>query len=743
MFAKHSMATAIALALASSHAAHAEQLLKPVSITATRTSTDTDNVAATVTVVDGRAIARRLPADETDLFKDEPDVALARDLRRFGATRINIRGIEDNRVAQMVDGVRLPDFYNSGGPTNFTMSAPLGTSLDFLKSAEILRGPASSLYGSDSIGGVVGYQTLAPSDLLGADKSWAGRYRIGHTGANHGLSQSLLGAWRSGAVEALFGYSHSAARQLDNAGSDHSSSPARSAPNPQDNSERGVLAKLFVRPAAGHRLGLTLEGREQETQVEVRRLTLALPKVSAMLGDDHTRRVRASVEWEHQPQGLFYRRLTARVHQQDSDTANHNRQSRSNTGASCSAVAGTGNNCTVEQTFLFSQTATGLGVQFESGLQSGGLEHFLTYGVDGARVRTDEQRDATVRNLNTGTSSKSLAGDSFPLRDFAIGRTDSIGLFVQDEISIANDALSITPGLRFDHRTLTPEVDALARQVLTAIGRTAVEKSASAFSPKLAALWRVTPSYSLYGQLAHGFRAPNYEEVNGAFRNLAQRYGSSPNPELRAETSNGVEVGLKLHSQGVRAQVALYDNRYRDFIENARLNCPADPRCIAGLASTFMYVNRARARIYGFDARIAADLTAGWNLDAALAYAHGQNESSARPLNSIEPLRAGFGLTHDAGAWGSSARLRLARAVTRTDNSNGVWFRPAGYGVTDLSAWWNPLKRVTLNASVNNLFDKKHWLWSDIRQADASNPAGVDFYTQAGRSLSVSIKFDL
>ena len=50
----------------------------------------------------------------------------------------------------------MPDFYNSGGPTNFTMSAPLGTSIDFLKRVEILRGPASSLYGSDTIGGVVG-----------------------------------------------------------------------------------------------------------------------------------------------------------------------------------------------------------------------------------------------------------------------------------------------------------------------------------------------------------------------------------------------------------------------------------------------------------------------------------------------------------------------------------------------------------------------------------------------------------
>ncbi len=59
-------------------------------------------------------------------------------------------------------GSRLPDYFNGGGPTNYTMNAPSGPMLDFLKQVEIVRGPASSLYGSDAIGGVVGYLTLNP-----------------------------------------------------------------------------------------------------------------------------------------------------------------------------------------------------------------------------------------------------------------------------------------------------------------------------------------------------------------------------------------------------------------------------------------------------------------------------------------------------------------------------------------------------------------------------------------------------
>ncbi len=164
--------------------AWAESQLKDVVVTATRAEVEADRVAASISSITRTELDRRLPVDAADLFRDEPDVALARDLRRFGATSPNIRGLEDKRVLQLVDGVRLPDYYRGGGPTNFTTSAPLTTPLDFLKRAEVLRGPASSLYGSDALGGVVGYLTLEPGDLLRPGETLAFRPKLTYTGAN-------------------------------------------------------------------------------------------------------------------------------------------------------------------------------------------------------------------------------------------------------------------------------------------------------------------------------------------------------------------------------------------------------------------------------------------------------------------------------------------------------------------------------------------------------------------------------
>lgn len=717
--------------------------LKAVVVTATRSSSEVDSIPASVTSLTRAQLDRSLPTDESDLFKDESDIAFARDLRRHGATRVNIRGIEDNRVVSLVDGVRLGDYYNGGGPTNFTQSSSPAVMPDFLKRVEIVRGAASSLYGSDAIGGVVGYVTLDPSDLLLEGASSGFRLRGAYTGANGGLSQTVLGAFRGDSTEVLLGYSHASGRETDNLGTVDTTSSSRTRPNALKTEDQGVLGKLIWRPAAGHKLSAMVEGRDQQVDSDIRRLSASLPKVTMVRGEDNARRVRASVEWEHATTTPLYDRLTARLYQQVSTTRNDNFQNRSNTSAGCSAASGTGSNCYIESDFSVDQTSTGTSLQLEKMLETGDVSHMLTYGGDFSRTRVEELRDARIWNQTAGTFTKSLAGETYPLRDFANGKTDVLGLFVQDEISgLADGKLSITPSLRYDRIQLTPEVDVLAQQVLTAIDRRAVEQTHGAVSPKVGAVWRFDGVVSAYGQIARGFRAPNYSEVNGVFRNTAQRYGITPNPDLKPETSVGVELGLRTNNGKLRSQVSIFDNRYQDFIESVRYTCPGNANCIAGTSATYQSVNLSRVRIYGAEARANWDFAPGWSTGGSLAWAHGTNEQTGQPLNSIEPMRLSVNLARDFGTWGLEGRLRAATQKDSVDDSSGQWFRPGGYAVSDVSAWWKISRTAQLTLALNNVFDKKYWLWSDIRQADATNPVGVDFYSQPGRNVSVALQVD-
>lgn len=741
----------LGLSLLAAQAHAADPALKDVVVTATRAEAEADAVPATITSLDRAEMDRRLPTDAADLFADEPDVAMPRDLRRHGATRVNIRGIEDNRVMQLIDGVRLPNYYNGGGPTNFTMSAMPTAMPDFLKRVEILRGAASSLYGSDAIGGVVGFVTLDPSDIAG-DRPHGLRYRATYSGANDGLTQTLLGAVRGEAVELLLGWSHGRGEEYANQGGVGGSSPTRTEPNPQNLREDGLLAKLILRPAAGHKLSATLEGRDQSASADILRLSASMPRVAWMHGEDNSRRVRGSLEWEHKPAApVLYDRFAVRLYRQDADTKNYNFQRRANTSAGCSAVAGGANNCYIEQDFFFTQDTLGGGVQGEKMLQAGGLSHLITFGADFSRVRVEEMRDGRIWR-NGAFIGNTLAGETYPLRDFAIGQTDTLGLFLQDEIAgLAGDRLALMPGLRYDRTKLKPEMDALAQQVMTLLGRSAVEQSHGSLSPKLGATWKFNPALSAYGQIARGFRAPNYEEVNGAFRNTAQFYSVVPNPDLKPETSLGVELGLRHAAADHRLQFAVYDNRYKDFIESIQLACPGDPNCYAPTPAwrTNQSVNLSRVRIYGAEARGAWAFAPGWRVDGGIAWAHGTDEEAGKPLESIEPTRLTLALVREAGDWGFEARLRAAAKKTRVGEypteasvTNRSWFRTPGYGTVDLSVWRQLGKNFRVTAALNNLLDKKYWLWSDIRQADARNPVGVDFYSQPGRSLSLALQAD-
>lgn len=790
-------------------AALADTLLKETVVTATRSEAAIEDLPVTVTVVTREDMDRRPVVDEADLFRDDPDVVMNRDMRRHGAAAVNIRGIEDNRIVQTVDGVRMSDPYTYG-PTNFQVNNPLGVMPDFLRQVEIVRGPASSLYGSDALGGVVGYLTLNPEDILRGDNKTGLRIKGSWTGANNGFTGSAIGAWRNDSSELLLGWSENRSKELENMGDSDgtpSTDPARphlpgslisgnrSKPNPLDIEDRGGIAKLIFKPAAGHRLTATFDGRQQQTAADILRLSQDdYNRVRSQQGDDETSRLRASLEWEHKPANAFYDRLTARLSHQSTKTENNNHQQRESTlyyfnGTGCSARGsgafspvympavmpfdprGWANaNCDVDQRFEMEQTQTAFNLQLESAFTLAGAAHLLSYGADLMRQEVETRSDTTITLASTlagippvafgpfplpvgvnplapppaGTVTKNLNGETYPLRYFPNGATNTIGLFVQDEISLLNERLTLTPGIRYDRSQLKPEVDALAAGSLIANGRTASAQTYSRVSPKLGWQWKFNPAVSTYGQLASGFRAPNYHEVNSSLRNINIGYGVVPNPNLKPETSVGLELGLRARGEKMRGQLAVFNNQYKDFITDLALNCPTDPDCVPGLnQGTTQYRNLAKVRIYGAEVRGSWDFAPGWRADGAIAWARGSDEDANQPLNSIEPLRASLGLGYLAATWGAEGRLRAVGKKSRVDDSNVAYYRTSGYGVLDLGAWVKLSRDMRVTVALNNVLDRKYWIWSDIRHMGVkASDAGVDYYSQPGRNLRLGLQMD-
>ena len=295
----------------------------------------------------------------------------------------------------------------------------------------------------------------------------------------------------------------------------------------------------------------------------------------------------------------------------------------------------------------------GLQATLHKVMEGGSVVHDLTYGLDAAWTRTEQLRNALQTNLNTGATSSTIPPDAFPVRDFPLSDTTEVGVFVQDEMRLADGRLSLVPGLRVDWYRLEPEVDPIFADDNPGVPVAGLDDTS--VSPKFGAIWRFDERWSMFANYAHGFRAPPYNDVNLGFTNFQFGYTAIPNPDLKSETSNGIELGLRQVGEAAYFGLSGYYNDYSDFIESLVYVGTNDQGLMV-----FQSQNVADARIYGVELKAGVDFGAlsdawsGWSLRGSAAWARGDNRTDGVPLDSVDPLRAALGLAWERGDWARS-----------------------------------------------------------------------------------------
>jgi hemoglobin/transferrin/lactoferrin receptor protein len=137
-------------------------------------------------------IQAAVPSSPSDLVKDMPNVEFGGGPRRTGETPV-IRGLGGQDVLVLVDGVRQS--WTSGHDGRFFIDPAL------LVGVEVIRGPASALYGSGPLGGIMGFRTADASDLL-EDGATAGlRGVLGYQDVNGEFLRALTGYTHQGDVD--------------------------------------------------------------------------------------------------------------------------------------------------------------------------------------------------------------------------------------------------------------------------------------------------------------------------------------------------------------------------------------------------------------------------------------------------------------------------------------------------------------------------------------------------------------
>ena len=688
--------------------------LDATTATATREERPLVDVPASVTIIDERELDRRAPHTIRDVIRYEPGVNVGNQPARAGQTNYNIRGIGENRVRVQIDGVRVPDFPGSNiGAGTYTRDF---VDLDALRRVEIVRGPASALYGSDAIGGVVSYVTRDLAEFFAeSGRNWFVGGRTSWDSADRSWGQTAIGAGRAGAFDILTIYSHRDGHQT-NPNIERSGTIV----NPQEYTRHNFLGKIVWNPTAIDRVRFTSEFFRNDTDTHL------YSDIGATVRDsnatDQTQRMRFSLDHVHDGRIGFVDRAEWRIYYTNLQRRELTDQIRFSSGALRLR----------HSDFFFDQDIVGGEIQLTNRFATGSWQHSLIWGVTTDVTFTTRPRQRSETNLATGAVTTTVALEAFPNKTFPDSRTIQIGAYVQNEIRVGDSGVTLFPGLRFDYYNLNPSPDDDFQRGNPSNFQVS-RVTATALSPKFGVTWRVAEPTTLFAQYARGFRSPPYDDANIGFTNYASFYEILPNPNLKPETSDSFEVGVRLRlGERARASFAGFYNLYHDFIDTVVVGTTG------GGITQYQPRNVTRATIFGVEARGEWRFAEEWTLSGAVAYARGTNNEAGTPLDSVAPLMGVAGLAYDHRSGTFGARVNGVFAAEHERVSNPSSFRAPSYAVADVTAYYEPVRNVRLTAGVYNLFDTQYFPYLDVVGLANSN-AQRDRYAAPGRTFTAAL----
>jgi len=675
-------------------------------------------IAANVTIVTRADINDMLATSVADIFRYTPGIDYEASGSRFGTEGINIRGIGGNRVAMLVDGVPLSDQFDVGSFSNATRDF---INAGLVQRIEVLHGPASALYGSAAIGGVVAVSTPDPSDITGGD-SVGGDVLATWRGADQSTHGTGMVAFGDSSMGLVIGGSIRSGEELESAAAPESL-------DIRDYERRSALVKFVADDRAGRtwRIGFIHQDSDVFSDLNSMLGTGRYRSTSALEGNDEYTMDLVTATYEFGSPESWIDAGFVRAFYETAEISQTTLDERALSSRPAS----------IDRYFNFDQEIKGIELNLQKELGFERTSHKLGFGVEYRERETTEYRDGLSTSLLDGTSTNVILGEVFPLRDFPVSVSEEWGAYIEDVITIGD--WSIIGAVRADRYELSPKNDPMYEEDYPFAEP--VSLTESDLSPKLGVIYRLNPETDVYVQYAHGFRAPPYADANIGLEIPFFNYRAIPNPDLRSESSDGFDLGMRWQGLNSGFRMSVFRTRYTDFIES-KVRLGADP--VSGRI-LFQSQNIARTVIEGVEAGGNIDLQGAlenFSIDGSFYFARGENKENGEALNSVGPAQAVVGITWSGLNNDRQVRLqsRFTDAWDDRDESAGELFKPPGHTVLDLFYMQKLGNRTSIRVGLLNITDKTYWNWSDVRGLGPTDPV-LPYLAQPGLSGSVSLNF--
>lgn len=682
----------LALALASAHATTAQaQSRTGEPATITLETIDVQGRAETaVGPVDGYRASRSATATKTDTaLRDTPqsiqvvprDVLVDQQATSVaeGLTR-NVPGVVPYRAASFgedrfaIRGFEALTIYRNGVPFDMGVLTTRGSDPVNVERIEVLKGPASILYGRGEPGGVINVVTRRPSDVPAYEASvQAGSRGFGRTtfGATGPLNEDKTLLYRfDGALQRSDGF-------VDFV----------------DNRKYYLAPSLQWKPTQDFSLTLELErgrgwggtgGALPAVGTAVPGLFGFLPRnlnlgepIDRTIADDT--KIRARAEWSLTPDwtarttfGLTDFQTISRIHGSGSFRSDNRTWDR--TGVVFDDQY---------WDYYFDQNLTG------KVIDPFGFRHTLLLGAELRRQRNldvTQFRSTTPLDVYNPVYGRVING---PL--FVNSRTqttiDSLGLYAQDQIALT-DKFTIVAGGRFD----MADREVSSRSGVSALTVTGSDTAVKAFSPRVGALYRPIEQVGFFANYSQSFKPLAGADIRGrAFE-----------PETGEQFEGGVKVDW-LAGGALSSTLSAFDLRRQNVLT-------ADP------ANPFVSIQTGEQRVRGLEFDVTGEIAPGWRVIAGYAYLDAKTTADADPALVGKPV---YGIPqHQANLWttyefksGFARGLQVGVGGQYVGKRSGDALDSFSLGEfvrVDASLSYEITKNLKLGVSVTNLLDKTY-----------------------------------
>lgn len=692
------------------------------------------NVAQRIDVISSKYITRVNAQNTGDLLINTGNVFVQKSQQ--GGSSPVIRGFEASRVLLVIDGVRMNNLiYRSGHLQN-----AITVDQNMLEGMEVLYGPASTIYGSDALGGVVHFRTKAPklaTDGKTFTSSGNGFFRYSSANEEKTVHADVNLGWKKIAWLQSYSFSDFGDVKMGrNYPGKYPTFGRRDSFMTRINGMDTILknADTRVQKFSGYKQWDILQKLLLKQSEKVNHVlnvqysnTTNVPRYDRL--QDKRNGTLRYAEWYYGPQERlfasyeltviktgFFDAITANINYQDVEESRYTREfkryDRLDGRVEHVKVGG-----------------------FTVDSRKTWKDHELTIGIDGQL--NSLKSTASRVNINTGTSSK--LDTRYP---DGKNRMNNFGIFAQHTYKFMNRKLVLNDGIRL--QTISLRSSLVDTALLFHLPYTEIKQDNVTVTGNAGLVYLPAAGTKLSVNFSTGFRAPNIDDLAKIFESsTSAKQLVVPNPDIKPEKTLNVDLGL---SQNIGKKARLEVSGFYTWFSDALVKAPfklngQDSIVYYGVKSQVLAnTNANKAFLYGFTASFFATLATHFTLSSTITYTEGRFETddtknsnvyekqangtyslvskkvSSKPLDHIPPV---FGKTSIAYQnRGLSAEVyALYNGWKHLDDYNADDEDNAQYATADGMPSWATLnlrtaytfkKKMMLQFAIENILDRNY-----------------------------------